>query len=74
LIASILETKDSDYRYRVYFTPKELQSTMAAVASKIDYRNFKDACVGNKTYKHFLLRLWNLGADTFGAYGSRGKS
>jgi hypothetical protein len=38
----IIETHDSDYRYRVYVTREDWTAAVADLASRIDYDNFKN--------------------------------
>jgi hypothetical protein len=69
----ILDTKESDYRFRVYVDKTQLDLIFKQLSMSISYSNFKAACVGDSKYNLFLHRVWDLGASMFGAYGSKGK-
>lgn len=67
---NIRETPDSDYRFRVSITTNQLAELMVGIGCMIDYSNFKNACKVRGRYANMLSRIWELGADAFGAFGN----
>ena len=71
------ETDGTDYRFRVFFTNEELGVVMMAVASAIDYGNFKgavDGCYGpTDDYANSLHQVWSVMStmQPHGPYGSK---
>jgi hypothetical protein len=43
VMTGIVESKNTDYRYRVWMTPQAWQQACARLAGEISYPNFKDA-------------------------------
>ena len=41
-LSPIIESDDSDYKYRAFATPAELASAVSEMINAIDYPNFKD--------------------------------
>lgn len=66
---NIFETPASDYRFRVSITTNQLAELMVGIGCMIDYPNFKKACKVRGRYPNMLGRIWELGADAFGAFG-----
>lgn len=61
----IMESKGTDYPYRVLVGEDVLPDVVANMAASITYTNFKNACKssrpGDKDYQHFLMDTWRSG-------------
>jgi hypothetical protein len=57
----VIETGDSDYRFRVYFTREDWVSASAELARQIDYPNFKSAVKQRqgRDRADTYLNVWN---------------
>jgi hypothetical protein len=62
----IIETHDSDYRYRVYVSREDWQDAASDLASQIDYDNFKNVVAARqgreraRTYGAVWSELYGL--------------
>lgn len=53
----IIETTDTDYRYRAYMLKEEWKRIMLKLIDNIDYSNFKNS-VPEGAYHNRLLEIW----------------
>lgn len=60
----IYQYPDSDYQYRVYLTPAELNEFLLREASNVTYSNFKNSVIDKLLHK-FYNNIWWLGFTTF---------
>lgn len=59
----ILETDNSDYRYRIFIAKTAWCTIQSALAEEIDYDNFKSAvgkAGGTTEYLHALHDVWSV--------------
>lgn len=64
----IVESDDSDYRYRTFASPEDVAEALSKIAVEINYSNFKDRISQDSPHRGFiysqvwaeLLRLENL--------------
>lgn len=66
----IIETTDSDYRYRLILTKEQYHQIMVCLEESVDYGNFKDMInrkpdQRDKPYH----QIWQILADQYGCYG-----
>ena len=54
-LADIIETEDSDYRYRATAPQDEVVQAMAKITADIDYDNFKDAVAARQGYERAAI-------------------
>ena len=55
----ILETSDSDYRFRVFVPRYEVKGVVASLIDDIDYDNFKNSIPDEEHERHSAyLRVW----------------
>lgn len=59
---NVIETEDSDYRFRVFIHKAIVKSQMMKVINSIDYTNFKDS-VKNPERKSWYTRIWYVMFD-----------
>jgi hypothetical protein len=72
--AEILESRTTDYRFRVIVGHEELMSVLKSLGNELDYDNFK-SCIDRtpgQSHKPYH-EVWGVLADELGAYGSKGK-
>ncbi len=57
----VIETHDSDYRYRVYVTREDWADALLDLTTRIDYDNFKNAVAHKQGYErsHRYLEVWS---------------
>lgn len=65
--ATILETPDSDYRWRIFLSPEQWTKMAAELARQIDYCNFKSEAERRQRYHDdpycgMLHDIWDLHA------------
>lgn len=61
--ASIIETKEADYRYRIMVNRKQWAAIARSLAHDVDYRNFKSEVrtkLGACDYESALHRVWEI--------------
>ncbi len=58
----IIESSDSDYRYRITAPRAEVESAMARLTAEIDYDNFKDAVASRQGYDRAITygEVWKI--------------
>lgn len=57
--AEIIETFDSDYRFRVFVTRRTVQRFLNDAVDDIDYDNFKDSIAPEENERHSAyLKVW----------------
>jgi hypothetical protein len=63
-IQSVIETNQSDYRYRLITTPDQWAQLARLLAAEVTYPNFKDEVHRrqDKKYLEVCHRVWGLGA------------
>jgi len=64
----IIETPDSDYRFRAVVPDRIVVECLTDVTTHIDYGNFKDS-VRDIKRKCAYSMVWNTMANFYGAYG-----
>lgn len=64
--AEVLDTRNADYRYRVFATREEFSQVLERVSEQLDYGNFKGEChkraeagMLNHNFVSCLHRVWN---------------
>lgn len=65
----ILETKDSDYRFRLFVTPKAVADIVSQRIMDIDYSNFKNSVIEDwryAAYSKIWLTMMNVQIDKYG--------
>jgi len=65
LAGEILESEETDYRYRLIVERRCFQRVAAALVGELDYSNFKGACSRHSTwlgsgYTHALHEVWSI--------------
>lgn len=71
----VVETRGSDYRYRIFASDAEVSRILVILLSEVDYGNFKDAAKAaaphDEAYQRFLMNTWWAGTrmQPGGAYG-----
>lgn len=65
LAGEILESDDTDYRYRLIVPRDRFERVAAALVSELDYSNFKGACGRHgawlgPSYSHALHQVWSI--------------
>lgn len=55
----VIETEDSDYRFRVFVTKEYFTDKMCGYINSIDYSNFKDS-VKSEERKTWYTQIWSI--------------
>jgi hypothetical protein len=65
-MSEIIESGDSDYRYRAVADRDAVSSAMTKLTTNIDYDNFKSHVAQTRgyDYAHELSRVWSVMLDT----------
>lgn len=61
LTSGIIETTNSDYRFRIFVSRAVLKKLMAGIAEDIDYPNFKNEVEAKQGLKRYLIyeMIWS---------------
>lgn len=64
---AIQESKNADYRYRIFMPKAEWAALLTAITNDVDYDNFKDAAheqldgtTAGRAYTHALTDVWDV--------------
>ena len=65
LAGEILESDETDYRYRLIVARDRFQHVASALVAELDYSNFKGACSRHTAwlgpgYSHALHKVWSI--------------
>ena len=55
----VLETKNTDYRFRAFVHRNVVKSVLAAAIDELDYSNFKDS-IADAQYHDAAMRVWEV--------------
>jgi hypothetical protein len=70
----IIESKSSDYAFRIIVKKEDVESILKFLGETIDYDNFKDKIDQTPDQNHKPYHeVWGILADALGAYGRKPK-
>jgi hypothetical protein len=70
--AQIIESKSSDYAFRIVVKKEDVEAILKFLGETIDYDNFKDKIDQTPDQKHKPYHeVWGILANALGAYGRK---